>query len=162
MGSIRIRDESGALFFDFRYRGIRCKELTKLKSNKANIFKLETIMKNIQKEIDADTFSYRKYFPHSNRADLFESVAPTISPATTDELVAGAQVAQEVMKQTGMKLAIVNIDGVPSFSEFSDLWFTERKIDWKRSTQRKVNDILVKHLMPRFKGRRVNGNTPTP
>lgn len=120
MGSIRIRAETQTLYFDFQYRGIRCKELTKLKANKANELRLETVMKSIQKEIDTQTFSYRKYFPHSNRADLFESVAPCISPATTNELVAGAQVAQEVMKQTGMKLAIVNIDGVPSFSEFSD------------------------------------------
>lgn len=156
MGSIRTRNESDALFFDFRYRGIRCKELTKLKPTKANVFRLEAIMKNIQKEIDEETFSYRKYFPHSKRADLFESVVPCITPATTDELVSGAQIAAEAMKQSGGKMATVNIDGVPSFSEFSDLWFAERKIDWKRSTQGKVNDILVKHLIPRFRGRRVH------
>jgi integrase len=156
MGSIRTRNESDALFFDFRYRGIRCKELTKLKSTKANIFRLETIMKNIQKEIDEETFSYRKYFPHSKRADLFESVVPGITPATKDELAAGAQVAAEAMKQSGKKFATVNIDNVPNFSEFADLWFIERKIDWKRSTQGKVNNILVKHLMPRFRGRRVH------
>lgn len=50
MGSIRTRAESNTLFFDFRYRGIRCKELTKLKPTKANIFRLEAIMKTIQKD----------------------------------------------------------------------------------------------------------------
>ena len=99
MGSIRIRNESDALFFDFRYRGIRCKELTKLKPTKANVFRLEAIMKNIQKEIDEETFSYRKYFPHSKRADLFESVVPGITPATKDELVAGAQVAARLRRE---------------------------------------------------------------
>jgi len=156
MGSIRTRNESNTLFFDFRFRSIRCKELTKLKPSKANIFKLEAIMKIIQKEIDEETFSYRKYFPNSKRADLFEGVQAKITPATTDELIAGAQVAAQVMSRTGVKQAIVNIDGMPSFSEFSDLWFTEREVDWKRSTQSKVKDILIKHLVPRFRGRRVH------
>ncbi|MEA9602671.1 DUF3596 domain-containing protein [Polynucleobacter sp. MG-28-Ekke-A2] len=156
MGSIRTRAESNALFFDFRYRGIRCKELTKLKPTKANIFRLEAIMKTIQKEIDEETFSYRNYFPNSKRADLFESATPSITPVTNEELVAGAQVAAQEMRNTGAKQAIVNIDGMPSFSEFSDLWFTERQLDWKRSTQSKVKDILIKHLIPRFRGRRVH------
>ena len=156
MGSIRTRAESNALFFDFRYRGIRCKELTKLKPTKANIFRLEAIMKTIQKEINEETFSYRNYFPNSKRADLFESATPSITPVTNEELVAGAQVAAQEMRNTGAKQAIVNIDGMPSFSEFSDLWFTERQLDWKRSTQSKVKDILIKHLIPRFRGRRVH------
>ena len=156
MGSIRIRVETQMLYFDFQYRGIRCKELTKLKASNVNQFRLEAVMRSIQKEIDAQTFSYRKYFPHSKRADLFESVVPGITPATKDELVAGAQVAAEAMKQSGKKFATVNIDDMPNFSEFADLWFIERKIDWKRSTQGKVNNILVKHLMPRFRGRRVH------
>jgi integrase len=156
MGSIRTRTESNALFFDFRYRGIRCKELTRLKPTKANIFRLEAIMKTMQKEIDEETFSYRKYFPNSKRADLFESMAPSITPVTNEELVAGAQIAAQEMHNTGAKQAIVNADGMPSFSEFSDLWFIERQISWKRSTQGKVKDILVKHLVPRFRGRRVH------
>lgn len=156
MGSIRIRVETQMLYFDFQYRGIRCKELTKLKASNVNQLRLEAVMRSIQKEIDAQTFSYRKYFPHSKRADLFESVVPGITPATKDELVAGAQVAAEAMKQSGKKFATVNIDDMPNFSEFADLWFIERKIDWKRSTQGKVNNILVKHLMPRFRGRRVH------
>jgi len=156
MGSIRTRTESNALFFDFRYRGIRCKELTKLKPTKANIFRLEAIMKTIQKEIDEETFSYHKYFPNSKRADLFESMTPSITSATNEELVTGAQVAAQEMRNTGAKQAIVNTDDMPSFSEFSDLWFTERQISWKRSTQGKVKDILVKHLVPRFHGRRVH------
>lgn len=103
MGSIRTRAESNALFFDFRYRGIRCKELTKLKPNKANIFRLKAIMKSIQKEIDEETFSYRKYFPNSKRADLFESMTPGITSATNEELLAGAQVAALEMRNTGAK-----------------------------------------------------------
>lgn len=156
MASIRIRVETQTLYFDFQYQGIRCKELTKLKASNVNQLRLEAVMRSIQKEIDTQTFSYRKYFPNSKRADLFESVVPGITPATKDELVAGAQVAAEEMKQSGKKFATVNIDDMPKFSEFADLWFTERKIDWKRSTQGKVNDILIKHLMPRFRGRRVH------
>ena len=113
-------------------------------------------MKTIQKEIDKETFSYRKYFPNSKRADLFESAVPSIASATGEELVEGARLAVQEMKQTGSKVASINIDGMPSFSEFSDLWCTERQISWKRSTQGKVKDILVKHLVPRFRGRRVH------
>jgi len=156
MASIRIRLETQTLYFDFQYRGIRCKELTKLKANKVNQLRLEAIMKSIQMEIDSQTFSYRKYFPNSKRADLFESAAPGIASATTNELVAGAEAAAQEMRKTGAKQATVNVDGMPSFSDFSDLWFTEREVDWKRSTQSKVKDILVKHLVPRFRGRRVH------
>ena len=44
MGSIRIRVETQMLYFDFQYRGIRCKELTKLKASNVNQFRLEAVM----------------------------------------------------------------------------------------------------------------------
>src|SRR5690554_8159436 len=65
MGSIRAREDNGNLFFDFRYKGKRCRELTLLPDNKANRKKLEQIMKRIDLEIATDVFNYAEYFPNS-------------------------------------------------------------------------------------------------
>ncbi len=157
MGNIRIRKESKTLFFDFRYRGIRCRELTKLGSTRANILRLEGILKKIENEIAAGTFLYRNYFPNSKRADLFGGPEPSYpSPSEMASAVKDAMDAQPV----GQKGVItVNFSKNPLFSEFADLWFTEREVAWKRSTQNKVKDILNKHLIPRFRGRRVGDVT---
>lgn len=45
---------------------------------------------------------------------------------------------------------------MPLFSQFSDQWYKEKEITWKRSQQIKVCEILAKHIHPRFRGRRVN------
>ncbi|MFZ4538786.1 Arm DNA-binding domain-containing protein [Propionivibrio sp.] len=153
MGSVRVRPESDTLYFDFRYLGNRCRELTTLPTTKGNTLRMQATMHKIEKEIQAGTFSYRSYFPNSKRADLFESPV-LITPPTQEEIVAGAVAASRAMTNIGQPISVV-IGGTPLFSAFSDLWFTEREIDWKRSTRQKVTDILIKHLDPRFKGRRV-------
>jgi len=54
MGSIRSR--SGKLFFDFRYRGVRCREQTKLSNNPVNRKRATTILERIEAEILVGTF----------------------------------------------------------------------------------------------------------
>jgi hypothetical protein len=44
MGSIRARNETGKLFFDFKFQNIRCREQTTLEDNKANRCKLQKVM----------------------------------------------------------------------------------------------------------------------
>ena len=41
MASIRVRKETGLLFFDFRFRGQRCREQTMLQDTPANRKRLE-------------------------------------------------------------------------------------------------------------------------
>ncbi len=157
MGSIRIREETKTLYFDFRYRGVRCRELTKLNATRANILRLEGILKRIEREIAAGKFMYRNYFPNSKRADLFGGIPP--SPPSPTEMASVVRKAMDALP-IGQKGAFtVNFNKNPLFPEFSDLWFAEREVDWKRSTQIKVRDILNKHLVPRFRGRRVGDVT---
>lgn len=65
MGSIRIRNETGKLFFDFKFQNIRCREQTTLDDNKANRSKLQKVMDKIDAEITLGQFVYRNYFPNS-------------------------------------------------------------------------------------------------
>ncbi|CAA0097885.1 Arm DNA-binding domain-containing protein [Zhongshania aliphaticivorans] len=44
MGKVRVREETGCLFFDFRVNGSRCREQTTLKDTKANRRKMETVL----------------------------------------------------------------------------------------------------------------------
>jgi len=56
MGSIRSRN--GILFFDFRYKGSRCREQTLLEDTPANRERLQVFMEKIDREIKQGTFEY--------------------------------------------------------------------------------------------------------
>jgi len=153
MANVRVNG-SGKLFFDFYYRRIRCREYTLLNDTAANRRLVAQTCKRIEKEISAGTFSYRKYFPSSNRADMFEpAVAPGVPPTREEINQAGGQAVQAM--RTASAPAVTPVGPTPLFAEFADKWYDEREIDWKRSNQLKVRDILNKHLIPRFRGRRI-------
>ena len=71
MASIRVREATQKLFFDFHFRGKRCREQTALDNTPANRKKLQAILKRIEAEITLGTFEYHKYFPNSPRAQEF-------------------------------------------------------------------------------------------
>ena len=153
MPNVRVNG-SGKLFFDFYYRKIRCREYTLLNDTVANRRLMEQKCKQIEKEISAGTFSYRRYFPSSQRANLFEPAAVTVAPMTSEELVNAAAAAIRSMGSVSGAISAL-VGATPLFTDFADKWYDEREVDWKRSTRLKVADILRKHLIPRFKGRRV-------
>ena len=153
MPNVRVNG-SGKLFFDFYYRKIRCREYTLLNDTAANRRLMEQKYKQIEKEISAGTFSYRRYFPSSQRANLFEPAAVTVAPMNSQELVNAAASATRSMASVSVATSAV-VGVTPLFTDFADKWYDEREVDWKRSTRLKVADILRKHLNTRFKGRRV-------
>ena len=61
----------GNIYIDFRYRGTRCREQTKLPDNPANRKRAKQILERIEAEITLGTFDYAKYFPKSKRAEQF-------------------------------------------------------------------------------------------
>ncbi|EQD58801.1 hypothetical protein B1A_10650, partial [mine drainage metagenome] len=67
MASVRARSD-GRLFFDFRFRGSRCRELTALGDTPANRRKMEKALARIEADIAAGTFDYGTTFPGSKRA----------------------------------------------------------------------------------------------
>lgn len=155
MGSIRTRPETNTLYLDFRYRDLRCREQTTLTDNPANRARLKPILRKIEKEIQAGTFSYRSYFPNSPRADLFEPPRPPLAAPTVAEITDAATIAAATMRETHAPVSVA-VGTHPLFSEFADRWYQGKEVEWMHSTQEKVSDILRKHLVPRFKGRRVS------
>jgi integrase len=71
MGKIR-QTEAGYLYFDFRYKGVRCKEYTELKNSSENMKLMKQALKTIESEIMLGIFSYVKYFPGSKLAEQFK------------------------------------------------------------------------------------------
>jgi len=121
MANVRARP-SGYLFFDFRFRGKRCREYTKLNDTPANRRSMKQVMDKIEAEITLGIFDYRKYFPNSPMADKFEAMAR------------GA-----------------NLDNsIPLFKEFAWEWYEENTIRWKRSMAYTVKCSLRKYLVPAF------------
>ena len=75
MGKVR-QTEAGYLYFDFRYRSLRCKEFTELKDTPENRKIMNDALNKIESEIRLGTFEYSKYFPNSKNAQKFVSEAP--------------------------------------------------------------------------------------
>jgi integrase len=153
MASVR-KSDNGKLFFDFYYRNMRCREYTLLSDTVANRRLMAGTLKRLEQEIAAGTFSYRSYFPASSKGDLFESPRPQMAEPTTAEIQAAAVQAVTTMRVTHAPVA-VSVGTHPLFPEFVDGWYVGKEVEWMYSTQVKVSDILRKHLVPRFKGRRV-------
>lgn len=123
MSSIRVRD--GRLFFDFRYCGVRCRELTTLSDTPVNRRRMEAVLTKIENDIALNSFEYRRYFPNSPMASR---LAQRVSAAAVDV--------------TG------NAGSSPFFAEFAEQWFRDKSVEWRRSYQSSVRQILNTHLLP--------------
>lgn len=116
-------ERSGRLVLEFRYRGQRCREQTKLEDTLANRKRAKQILERIEAEITLDTFDYSKYFPKSKRAAHF-----TEHDRRKDRLKSE----------------------VPTFREFAEVWYKESEISWRRSYKAKMRMTLDKYLLPAF------------
>ena len=121
MGSVRSR--SGKLFFDFRYRGVRCREQTKLSDTPANRKRVTNILERIEGEILVGTFDYATYFPNSNSTERFRYI--------------------DVVQ-------LASSSSIPSFRDFADTWFSENEPRWKYSYKITLRTSLDKHILPIF------------
>lgn len=80
MGKVRFT-KSGYLYFDFYYKGVRCREHTQLKKTRENEKLMQDALGKIESEIRLGTFDYSKYFPNSFNAKKFEAERPKTSGA---------------------------------------------------------------------------------
>ena len=136
MASIRARTDSGLLFFDFRWKGVRCREQTSLEDNKPNRTRMEKILKKIEDDIAAGTFDYRNYFPGSKLASKFDdNSAPTRT------------IAQHVQSVYATPTQVVN---TPAFKEYAEQWFNEFSIGWRRTYISTIRQILDSRLIPEY------------
>ena len=124
-----IRSRRGKLFGDFRYMNMRCRETTNLTDNLANRKKLAKIIEKMEAEITLGIFDYAAYFPKSERAQ---------------EMTALADRAEACISRN------------PTFRQFSEIFYEERKIEWRPSYRQKTQIILNKYLLPAFGGKAVH------
>jgi integrase len=122
MGSVRARPQTGKLFFDFRYRGQRCREQTALDDTPANRKKARQVLARIEAEITLGTFDYARYFPNS----------PTAAEIAANDR-RGATAA-----------------GTPLFKDFAESWFEEMKVQWRATHITTVRTTLDKYLKATF------------
>lgn len=129
-----IREHKGKLFFDFRYKGVRCREYTALVISNANRNRLEKILKLITDEIENNCFDYRKYFPNSNMAEKFDTPKPTYESSIGE--------IKSTIDQKSFP--------TPLFKDFQKQWLDEFSLDWRRSYKQTVEQIINTRLLPRF------------
>lgn len=127
-----VRETNKKLFWDFRYKGFRCREYTALDDNKSNRSKMEKVLKQIDAEIEAGTFEYRRYFPQSKLAVKFDASVDAFKPKPI------AQAVQQVVNDT------------PLFKDFCEDWFDAFSVGWRSSYKNTVRQILDSRLIPKF------------
>ena len=126
MGSIVARPESSRLFFDFRYRGVRCREQTTLPDTPANRKKLQAVLNKLEAEITLGTFEYSRYFPNSPLAVRFAAMMP----------------------QGG--------GSYPTFSSFVGTWLAQKEPEWRQAHVVGIRYMLNHWLLPVFGNRPIN------
>jgi len=131
MANVRVRPETGRIYLDFAYRGIRCREHTALIDSPGNRKLAEQLMERIQHQIIMGTFNYEKTFPGSPRAKWFEQPEPevTMTPAVMDQ--------DRTVK-------------APRFREFVEIWLNENQPMWRPSYEETVIGTINKYLLPKF------------
>lgn len=142
MASIRARKESGLLFFDFRYRGRRCREQTLLPDTPANRKRLEKVLERIHAEMATGTFDYARTFPNSKGAAESPSAQiPAREPA--------------VQPIDGESIEVASESRSPLFKDFVDSWFKNHEVEWRRSHIQVLRSTIDTHLKPYFGNKRV-------
>ncbi len=137
MGKISVRRETSRLYYDFMYRGRRCREQTTLLDNKGNRKKLEKHLQQIEAEIQTNTFNYAAHFPESPFLQRLheleqESLAAQILPQTVTS---------------------------PLFSAFIEEWFQENIVQWRASYRVSIRGSIDKYYLPAFAEKNVGDIT---
>lgn len=135
MGKVRVRPETGKLYLDFMFHGVRCREYTALSDNAKNRRSVRDLLEKIERQITNGTFSYEATFPGSKLAQRFVGLE-----------VAGTK------KVNGHSHGV---DNTPRFRAFAETWVTECRPTWRPSYEETVIGALNQYLLPRFGNRTV-------
>lgn len=118
-----MRERHGVLIVDFRYMGIRCREKTNLKDTPANRKTLAKVMEKMEAEITLGIFDYKAYFPKSDKAEEMAKLSDRVEVCTSRK---------------------------PTFAQFTQTWYDEKKIEWRPSYQEKIKIVIDNYLVPYF------------
>ena len=135
MGKVRVKKETGRLYLDFMYQGVRCREFTSLSDTAANRRRVQALMDKVEREIALGKFNFRETFPGSPRADRFDDIQGPSGGGF------GATKGQ--------------VDHTPRFRAFAETWVDENRPAWRRSYEETVIGTLNKYLLPKFGNRTV-------
>lgn len=141
MGNVRSRGETGTLFLDFRYRGVRCREQTALEDTPANRRRLREVLGRIEAEITLGTFEYGRFFPGSPQAARFQADALAVASGSLGR---------------ARQAATADPSGAPLFGEFAEIWYSQMYPQWRDSHRATIRYTLDKYLTPRFGEQRLN------
>lgn len=131
MASLRQRVDTGTLFFDLRWDGKRVRAQTELSDTPENRASLEPKLMQVNAALKRGTFSLESFFPE----------LATAAPAPSRQAVRPTHQGLE----SGVTAAFT-----PQFSAFTDQWFNEFKVGWRKTYITTVRGILDQHLLPRF------------
>ncbi|NYS60690.1 tyrosine-type recombinase/integrase [Vreelandella salicampi] len=134
MGKVRKRKETGKLYLDFFYRGLRLREQTALQDTPSNRKKVEQLLARVEAKILLGDFDYAEFFPGSKN----------LRKLGLDEAAKSHTVPEP---HPGSHQAPAD---TPLFSDFAAQWFEENKIQWRSSHVRNVSSILDSSLIPAF------------
>ena len=147
MPNIRVRKETGLLYFDFQYLKVRCREQSLLEDSKPNRKKMQQVLDEIVSKIKNRTFCYRDYFPGSKQLlaiELLENGSPPESiPARIDP-------AFKAQPTPITNLPVQAQANGPLFSDFANQWYSEMEVGWKRSHRTTTRGVLNNFLLPQF------------
>jgi len=145
MGSIRKRNDSGRIFIDFRYKGIRCREQTSLNDTTANRRKAQKLLDHIEFEISNGTFEHSRFLSggkNTAKVDVLNAVPQTVN-----------SVAVNYDQPIGVNAANMN---APLFRDFAETWFAEKEVEWRKSHRIGTRADLDRLLVPHFGDKVVN------
>lgn len=138
MSKVRVRPETGTLYLDFFFRGVRCREQTALEDTATNRRQVQSLLNRIEKEIKQGSFDYAVTFPGSVKAKQF----------------AKSHVVQMIMPPTPITtsgvIPVLPPAATPTFAEFSVTWRAEMAPQWRRLHRSSVDVIFDAHLLPAF------------
>lgn len=141
MAKVRVRKETGNLFIDLRYEGVRCREQTLLSNTPENRKKLESLVQRMEAKMLLGDFDYEEFFPGSRNIAKLQAAGVLTQPLNS------------------MQVAGSPLSATPLFSDFADQWFIEMKIQWRASHTRNVESIIDSSLKPSFKGKHLGDIT---
>lgn len=129
MGKVRVRKETGKLYLDFSYRGVRCREQTALADTPANRKKVEKLLQRVEAKILLDELDYAEFFPGSRNLKKLQvkSSQPIADSTETDSESTPPTV---------------------TFADFAQQWFREIQVEWRQSHIRNVSSMLESSLIP--------------
>lgn len=139
MGKVRQRKETGKLYLDFFYQGLRLREQTALKDTPTNRKKVEQLLAKVEAKILLDDLDYAEFFPGSKNLQKLGLNNTAKNQTLQSAQIENTQPAVET----------------PLFNDFSDQWFDESKIQWRASHVRNVSSILDSSLKPAFGGKHI-------